>query len=103
LSKSSILRDVELSRAILCQVVVFHPTRCELACNGLALYPVYGLELWIAWQGTLCMDWDGGRIGKVPGVRIRLWLVPGVWIGNVDSFERYPVYGLGMWMVWKGA
>jgi hypothetical protein len=38
----------------------------------------------------------------VPGVRIRLWLVPGVWHEIVDSLARYLVYGLGMWMVWKG-
>jgi hypothetical protein len=30
-------------------------------------------------------------------------MVPGVRIGNVDDMERYLVYGLGMWMVWKGA
>jgi hypothetical protein len=77
-SKSSILQDVKLSRGILCRVVVFHPTRCELTCSGLAWYPTYGLGLWIAWQGTLCTDWDGGWFGKVPGVRNRLWLVPGV-------------------------
>jgi hypothetical protein len=84
----------------MCRVVVFHPSRCELTCNGLAWYPVYGLGLWIVWKGTSCTDWDGGWIGKVPGVRIKLlWSVTGVRIGNVDSLERYPVYGLGMWMV----
>jgi hypothetical protein len=36
------------------------------------------------------------------GVRIRLWLVPNIRIGNVDSLEKYLVYGMGMWMVWKG-
>jgi hypothetical protein len=30
-------------------------------------------------------------------------MVPGVWIGNVDNLERYLVYRVGMWMVWKGA
>jgi hypothetical protein len=69
--------------------VVFHPTRSELTCSGLAWHPAYGLELWIAWQGTLCTDWYGGQIGKVPGVRNMIWLVPDVRIGNVDSLERY--------------
>jgi hypothetical protein len=30
-------------------------------------------------------------------------MVPDVRIGNVDDIERYLVYRLGMWMVWKGA
>jgi hypothetical protein len=129
-----------LSHGILCRVVVFHPTRCALTCSGLAWYPAYGMGLWKAWQGTLCIDWDGGWIGKVPGdeigygsypvygmglsmawkgtsctdwdcgwfrkvpgVRIRLWSVPGVRIGNVDGLERYFMYGMGLWIVWKGA
>jgi hypothetical protein len=66
-------------------------------------YPVYDMGLWIAWQGNSCMDSDGGWIGKVPRVQIRLWSVPGIWIGNVDSLERYLMYGMGLWMVWKGA
>jgi hypothetical protein len=49
------------------------------------------------------MDWDGGWFRKVPGVQIRFWLVPGVWHGNVDDMERYLMYGLGWWLVWKGA
>jgi hypothetical protein len=49
------------------------------------------------------MDWDGGWIGKVSEVWFGLRSVPGVWIGNVDSFERYLVCGMGLWMVWKGA
>jgi hypothetical protein len=61
------------------------------------------LGLWIAWQGMLCTSWDGGRIGKVPEVQIRLWLLPDIRIGNVNGLERYLVYGLGMWMVWKGS
>jgi hypothetical protein len=49
------------------------------------------------------MDWDGDWIGNVPSVRNRLWLVPGVQIGNVDSLERYLVHGMRMWMVLEGA
>jgi hypothetical protein len=30
-------------------------------------------------------------------------MVPGVWYGTVDGFERYLVYGMGLCMVWKGA
>jgi hypothetical protein len=60
------------------------------------------MGLWLAWQGTSCTDWDGGRITKLPGVQNRLWLVPGVRHGNVDGLERYRVYRMGMWMVWKG-
>jgi hypothetical protein len=87
----------------LCRVVVFHPTRCELTYSGLAWYPVYGLRLWIAWQGTLCTDWDAVWIGKVPGLRNRLWLVPSVRHGLVDGLERYLMYRMGLWMDWKGA
>jgi hypothetical protein len=29
--------------------------------------------------------------------------VPGVRIGNVDGLERYLMYRLGWWLVWKGA
>jgi hypothetical protein len=57
------------------------------------------MGLWIAWQGTLCTDWDGGWIGKVPIVHNRLWLVPSVRHGVVNSLERYLVYELGLWMV----
>jgi hypothetical protein len=39
----------------------------------------------------------------VPGVRNRLWLVPGVRHGNVDGLEKYLVYKMGLWIVWKGA
>jgi hypothetical protein len=49
------------------------------------------------------MDWDGGWIGKVLGVRFKLWSVFGVRIGNVDGLERYLMYGMGLRMVWKGA
>jgi hypothetical protein len=76
--------------------------RCQLTCSGLAWYPTYGMGLWIACQGTLCIDLGGCWIGKVPGVWNRLWLVPGVMHGLVDGLERYLVYGLGLWMVWKG-
>jgi hypothetical protein len=76
--------------------VVFHPTRCELTYSGLAWYPAYGLGLWIAWQGTLCMDWDGGWIGKVFGVWNRLWMVIGVQHGLVDNMEMYLVCRLGL-------
>jgi hypothetical protein len=61
--------------------------RCELTCSGLAWYPAYRMGLWIAWQGTLCTNWDGGWIGKVPGIQNRLWLVPGVHHGLVDGLE----------------
>jgi hypothetical protein len=57
------------------------------------------MGLWIAWQGTLCTDWGGGWIGKVPVVHNRLWLVPSVRHGVVNSLERYLVYELGLWMV----
>jgi hypothetical protein len=57
------------------------------------------MGLWIAWQGTLCTDWGGGWIGKVPVVHNRLWLVPSVRHGFVNSLERYLVYELGLWMV----
>jgi hypothetical protein len=77
--------------------------RCLEYGIGYCWYPVYDMGLWIAWQGNSCMDSDGGWIGKVPGVQIRLWSVPGIWIGNVDSLERYLMYGMGLWMVWKGA
>jgi hypothetical protein len=30
-------------------------------------------------------------------------LVPGVRNGIVDGLERYLVYGMRLWMVWKGA
>jgi hypothetical protein len=30
-------------------------------------------------------------------------MIPGVWIGIVDCLERYNMYGLRLWMVWKGA
>jgi hypothetical protein len=59
--------------------------------------------MWTAWKGTLCTDWDGGWIGKVLGVRFGLWSVPGMRNGIVDGLERYLVYGLGLWLVWKGA
>jgi hypothetical protein len=39
----------------------------------------------------------------VPGVQNRLWLVPGVRHGNVDGLEKYLVYKMGLWIVWKGA
>jgi hypothetical protein len=61
------------------------------------------MRLWIAWHGTSCTDWVGGWIGKVPGVWNRLWFVPGVRHGNVDGLKRYLMYGMGIWMVWKGA
>jgi hypothetical protein len=77
--------------------------RFELTCRGLAWYPTYGLGMWTTWKGTSYTDWECGWFGKMPGVRIRLWSVPSVRIGNVDGLERYLVYGLGMWMVWKGA
>jgi hypothetical protein len=54
------------------------------------------------WKGTSYTDWECGWFEKVPGVQNRMRLVPSVRIGNVDSLERYLVYGLGMWMVWKG-
>jgi hypothetical protein len=77
--------------------------RCELTYSGLAWYPVHGLGLWIAWQGTLCTDWDGGWIGKVHGVWNRLWLLPGVRRGLVPDLKRFLMYGLVLWMVLKGA
>jgi hypothetical protein len=62
-------------------------------------------------QGTWCVEWECGSLGKVPHV----------WNGIVDSLERcpeyglvdaceltrsgsagYPVCGMGMWMTWKG-
>jgi hypothetical protein len=78
-------------------------TRCELTCSG--------------WHGTQCMAWACGWLGKVPhvqngnvdglekvlGVQNGLLLVPGVWHGNLDGLERYLMYGMGLWMVWKGA
>jgi hypothetical protein len=83
--------------------VVFDPRRCELTYSGLAWCLIYVMGMWIAWQGTSCMDWDCGWIGKVPGVWNRLWLVSGVRHGNVDGLERYHVYRMGMWIVWKGS
>jgi hypothetical protein len=83
--------------------VVFHPTRCELTYSGLAWYPAYGLGMWMVWKGTSCIEWDCGWFGKVSGVRFGLWSVPDVWNGIVDSLERYLMYVMGMWMVWKGA
>jgi hypothetical protein len=77
--------------------------RCELTYSGLAWCLIYVMGMWIACQGTSCMDWDGGWIGKVPGVWNRLWLVSGVRHGNVDGLERYHVYRMGMWIVWKGS
>jgi hypothetical protein len=77
--------------------------RCELTCSGLAWYPVYGLGVWMLWKGTLCMDRECGWFGKVPGVRFGSWTIPDVWIGNVDVLERYLVYEMRLWMVWKGA
>jgi hypothetical protein len=59
--------------------------------------------MWTAWEGTLCTKWECGWFGKVPRVRFVLWLVPNVWNGIVDGLERYLVYKLGLWMVWKGA
>jgi hypothetical protein len=48
------------------------------------------------------MDWECGRLGKVPCVRN----------GNVDGLERYleyglccgwyPTCGMGLWTAWKG-
>jgi hypothetical protein len=38
----------------------------------------------------------------VPGVRNRLWLVPGVQHGFVYDLEMYLGYGFGLWIVWKG-
>jgi hypothetical protein len=64
---------------------------------------VYGLGLWIVWKGTSCTDLDGGWIRKVPGIWNRLWLVPDVWHGSEDGLESYLMYGMGMWMIWKGA
>jgi hypothetical protein len=83
--------------------MVFHPTRCELICSGLAWYLTYGMGMWTTWKGTLSTNWECGWSGKVPRVRNRLWLVPNVCHGNVDGLKRYLVYGLGMWIVWKGA
>jgi hypothetical protein len=37
------------------------------------------MGLWIVWKGTLCTEWDSGRIGKVPKV----------WCG----LERYFICG----------
>jgi hypothetical protein len=30
-------------------------------------------------------------------------MVPGVQNENVDGLERYLMYKMGMWMVWKGS
>jgi hypothetical protein len=57
----------------------------------------------MAWKGTSCMEWECGWFGKVTGVQNGLWLVPGVWNGIVDDLERYLEYGMGSWMIWKGA
>jgi hypothetical protein len=57
----------------------------------------------MAWKGTSCMEWECGWFGKVPGVQNGLWLVPGVRNGIVDDLERYLVYRMGSWMIWKGA
>jgi hypothetical protein len=62
--------------------------RCELTCSGLAWYPTYGLGMWIAWQGTLCTDCDGGWIGKVTEYGLGC-----CW---------YLVYDMGLWMAWQG-
>jgi hypothetical protein len=83
--------------------VVFHPIRCELIYSGLTWYPVYRMEMWIVWNSTSCAEWECGWFKKVPGVRNGLWLVPGVRNGIVDGLKRYLVYGMRLWMAWKGA
>jgi hypothetical protein len=45
------------------QGMVQHATRCM------------DLGLWMVWKGTSCMEWDGGWIGKVPGVWSNVWIV----------------------------
>jgi hypothetical protein len=77
--------------------------RCLEYRLGCGWYPVYGMGMWMAWKGTSCMNWDGGWIGKVSGVRFGLWSVPNMQNGIVDSLDGYLVYGMGMWMVWNGA
>jgi hypothetical protein len=47
--------------------------RCPEYGLGCGWYPVYGMRLWIAWQGTSCMDWECGWFGKVSGVWFGLW------------------------------
>jgi hypothetical protein len=83
--------------------VVFYPTGWELTCRGLAWYPAYELGMWMTWKGTLCTERECGWFGKVPGVRFVSWSVPSVRNGIVDDLEWYLVYGLELWMVWKGA
>jgi hypothetical protein len=77
--------------------------RCLEYGLGCGWYPAYGLGMWIVSKGTLCMDWECGWFGKVLRVRFGSWSVPNVRIGNVDGLERYLVYRMGLWMVWKGA
>jgi hypothetical protein len=76
--------------------------RCPEYGIGYGWYPVYGMGLWMAWKGTSCTDWDCGWFRKVPGVRFGMWSVPGMWNGVVDGLERYLMYGMRLWMVWKG-
>jgi hypothetical protein len=57
----------------------------------------------MVWHGTLCTDWDYGLFGKVPHVRIGMV----VGLERCPEYElsycgRYPAYGLGMWIAWKG-
>jgi hypothetical protein len=39
----------------------------------------------------------------VLGVRFGMWSVRGVRNGLVDGLERYLVYELGLWILWKGS
>jgi hypothetical protein len=77
--------------------------RCQeyKICYG--WYPMYDIGLWTAWKGTSCTDWDCEWFGKVPRVWFGSWSVPDMQIANVDDLERYLVYRMGLWMVWKGA
>jgi hypothetical protein len=50
-----------------------------------------------------CTNWECGWFGKVLKVQFGMWLVPGMRNGIVDSLARNLVYGMGLWMVWKGA
>jgi hypothetical protein len=77
--------------------------RCPEHELGCGRYLAYGLGMWIAWKGTSCTKWECGWFGKVPGVWFGLWSVPGVQNGIVNGLEMFLVYGLGLWMVCKGA
>jgi hypothetical protein len=78
--------------------------RCVEYVLGCGRYPVCRLGLWMAWKGISCTYWDCGEFGKVPILWFSWWLLASleVRVWTRDGSAWYPVYGLRLWIVWKG-